>query len=583
MTAVPTWFGPHDRPLFGWLHVPDDGQALGAVVCCPTMGVEYISSSRAMATLAQRLEASGYLVFRFDYDGTGDSCGDESEPGRLAAWLSSVRAALALVRQCGATRVGLVGFRIGGTLAAIEAARDGAIDALVLWDPCPGGRSFVREQQVLKTMSIGQPATEGVVLEAGATEVLGSVLSAETTADLWGLDMTDLTQPLAKRTLALVRDDRPTPSRLLRCLGTEHTEWGVATGQADLIDVLPDLAVLPAEAIDVVVEWVRRALIGEPVAVTPVVRAEAILRAPAPGTVLVERPVRFEPLGIFGMLAESMDPPLGPTVVFLNAGLINHVGPARLWVLLSRRLAAAGFRCLRLDLSGLGESPARPGRSPNIACPPEAIEDMATVIGAISSDPEADVVLLGLCAGAYHSIESGIAIKTRGICAINPMLSFEPPEAQVTGTVDARRQAVQPLRRWIKRMGRMKRLAAFGDYRVPPSAWWLLDRVGLQPHPARGFELLVSQGASTLIICGEEDARPFLRRAKWSMRRMIRSGQLQFEVVPAMDHALYGASARTRVADLITGYMLSNFLPVALPREPVRPAGSHLTPPRVGV
>jgi len=188
MRAVPTWFGPQGRPLFGWLHVPEGGMARGAVVCCPTMGVEYASAHRAIRTLAEQLAAAGFLALRFDYEGTADSSGDESGPGQLESWRRSVREAVALVRECGAARVAMVGIRIGGTLAAETAASDGDVDALVLWDPCGNGRSFVREQQALMALSIGDLPSEGVELDPGAVEVLGSVLSAETVADLGTLD-----------------------------------------------------------------------------------------------------------------------------------------------------------------------------------------------------------------------------------------------------------------------------------------------------------------------------------------------------------------------------------------------------------
>jgi alpha-beta hydrolase superfamily lysophospholipase len=524
------------------------------------MGVEYVSSHRAIRSLATRLESAGYLVLRFDYEATGDSCGDESEPGQLAAWLASVRAGVAFVRECGAQRVGLVGFRIGGTLAAVEAVRDGDIEALVLWDPCPTGRSFIREQEALKFLSIGELPAEGVMLDPGAVEVLGAVLSAEAMDHLGALDMTTLDQPLARRTLVLVRDDRPTPSRLRQSLGTEDVEWGVAVGQADLVDVLPDLAVQPEEAIDTVAKWLTGALGAEPQTIVPVVRDEAMVSPPCDGTLVCERTVRLGPLGLFGIVTEPPNAPVGPTLVFLNAGLIHHIGPARLWVSLSRRFAAAGIRCLRFDLSGLGDSPIRPGQAAHIGYPLEAGEDVASAVGAMSSNPSIDVVLAGLCAGAYHSIEYGIALSTRGVCAINPILSFDPPEVGSGGMVDAGRLAVQPFNGWVNRLRRFQWLATFGEYRAPPAVWWLLDRIGVQAHPARGLEALATQGVSTLLICGESEARPFQRRAKWAMRRMTEAGALRFEVLPAIDHTLFGASARSRATSLITEHVLSTYL-----------------------
>jgi hypothetical protein len=44
-----------------------------------------------------------------------------------------------------------------------------------------------------------------------------------------------------------------------------------------------------------------------------------------------------------------------------NVGVNHRVGPNRLWVDLSRALAAAGIPALRFDLSGMGDSEPRPG------------------------------------------------------------------------------------------------------------------------------------------------------------------------------------------------------------------------------
>src|SRR5207302_190015 len=50
--------------------------------------------------------------------------------------------------------------------------------------------------------------------------------------------------------------------------------------------------------------------------------------------------------------------------VFLNAGLVHHVGPNRLYVTAARRLAALGFVGLRFDFSGIGDSPVRADHLP---------------------------------------------------------------------------------------------------------------------------------------------------------------------------------------------------------------------------
>jgi alpha-beta hydrolase superfamily lysophospholipase len=567
LSARAVWFGPDDRPLFGWLHTPDTDWAKGGVVLCPTLGVEAMCAHRAMRTLAEELEAAGFVALRFDYEATGDSAGSEGEPGTVDAWRRSVGEALALVRAAGAARVALVGLRIGGTLAAVGAAEDGKVDALVLWDPCVDGRSFVREQQALKAMSIGDTGTEGVPeLDSGAVEILGSVLTPEVVADLAGLRVVQ-GRRLADRVLVLTRTDRPRPRRLVEALGTD-AEWADAVGQAELVDVLPDDAVLPRATIDHITNWVAEAVGSTAAPVVGVGRAEARLRADVGVAGVVERPVALGPVGLFGMLAEPESGASGPTVVFLNAGLIPHVGPARMWVELARQFAASGFRSVRVDLSGLGDSPSRPAQRPHMSYPRNAIEDIAGALATLSPNDPADALLLGLCAGAYHAIEAGISIGVRGVCAINPILSFDPPSNWSDAEQTTERQVPQPYSGWIKSLRRFEWLVRFGEHKAPPALWWVLDKLGLQAHPARGLAALADRGVPTLLICGVIEARPFERRAKWAMRQLLRRGTLRFEVLQDSDHTLFGASARARASRLIVDYVGSFRLRTAPRRHP---------------
>src|ERR1700689_4000049 len=160
MTSTAVWFGPDERPLFGWLHVPDDGRVRGAVVLCPPLGLEGVCAHRTLRHMAERLAEARIAALRFDYDGTGDSAGRQDDPGRVEAWLTSVRGAVDLVRGAGAPKVVVVGMRVGATLAGCAVARGGGADGVVLWDPCASGRSYLREQQALGLFSLGGEARD---------------------------------------------------------------------------------------------------------------------------------------------------------------------------------------------------------------------------------------------------------------------------------------------------------------------------------------------------------------------------------------------------------------------------------------
>ena len=73
---------------------------------------------------------AGYPALRFDYHGTGDASGSDDDPGRLAAWLDSVRCAIhELQALSGQVRVVLYGVRFGASLAAVAGARGAGLAA----------------------------------------------------------------------------------------------------------------------------------------------------------------------------------------------------------------------------------------------------------------------------------------------------------------------------------------------------------------------------------------------------------------------------------------------------------------------
>jgi hypothetical protein len=120
--------------------------------------------------------------------------------------------------------------------------------------------------------------------------------------------------------------------------------------------------------------------------------------------VVKERPVAFGPTkSLSGILTE----PAGgggtgrPAVLLLNAGLLHRVGPNRLYVMLARRLAAAGLPVLRFDYSGLGESePRRDELTLEQSMLADGIEAMNFLAGAGVAER---FVPMGLCAGAEQS------------------------------------------------------------------------------------------------------------------------------------------------------------------------------------
>jgi pimeloyl-ACP methyl ester carboxylesterase len=347
----------------------------------------------------------------------------------------------------------------------------------------------------------------------------------------------------------LPRDDRPVPKILGPLCEHPGVECVPAVGQGELIDVLPNVSKVPVATLRAITAWFDRVMGRSRQPIRVVTKTDT--RVPVARSAAVRESVqRLGAAGIFAIVTDEPEQVHGATVVLLNAGVIPHTGPARLWVTLARQLATRGVRVVRLDLSGVGESPAREGQTPHLAHPIEAMDDLSMVLDGLGVDAE-DAVIAGLCSGAYHAIEAGLRMPLRGVCAINPILSFDPPEVKAGEKLARERQAVAPFNGPIKRLRRISGLAAWGEHRAPPMLWWLLDKTGVQAHPGHGFEELARRGIPVALLCGEVEARPFLRRARWSFEALLRSGALTWDLLRHDDHNLFGADAREHAHGLI--------------------------------
>ena len=109
---------------------------------------------------------------------------------------------------------------------------------------------------------------------------------------------------------------------------------------------------------------------------------------------------------LFGVLSEREDrvEAPAPTALFFNVGRISHQGPARVWLDLARACVADGVRCLRFDLSGLGDSPTRPGRTEGVEFPADGLEDVAQIRREITAAFGPQILVVGLCSGGHYAL-----------------------------------------------------------------------------------------------------------------------------------------------------------------------------------
>jgi pimeloyl-ACP methyl ester carboxylesterase len=324
-------------------------------------------------------------------------------------------------------------------------------------------------------------------------------------------------------------------------LDAAGAEWAEAAGQDRLIGVPVEQGVVPHATLGEIARWLER--------VAPTGRADAPVDLAAATDGSGERPVALGPNGLFGIACEPEETASDTVVVFVNVANERHLGPARAWVRLARTLAGQGIRSIRLDLSGVGDSPSRPGRPRDVVYPPEWLDDLDDVVEALAPTP---VVLVGLCSGAYSALECALSTQVHGVCVVNPILENErlaPP----SGLWDPRRRALRvmpgPLRRFAER-----------HRRVAEAAWRLGRQLAVRRDPAHVLAATVRRGTDVLLVSSPENVRTFRGTLFWrllGLPRLQRTGRLRIDVVEGLDHAADRARGREAALESIVRHIVA--------------------------
>lgn len=602
---TPFYLESRGQGLFAWLHSPEQGpRSHHGVVLCPTVGYEQIPSHRSLRHLADALARAGFAALRFDYQGTGDSSGTDEDADRYATWLANVHDARRwLQAQLGCPRVSLLGVRLGAALAA-QAAAEKEVDALVLWAPVVKGRSFVREMTALSLTASGGAPPPG--LTTGDLEPGGFVLTGETVQDLSRLDLTEC-WPRCRRALIVARADLPPENRLLQhlqALGID-AEQAVQPGYADMM-AEPHYTKVPHQAIAYIVSWLRAAVpaegpgdtgipsidIEQPKANPPF--QESVLTVPKARRHIRECVMRIgQQSALFGIVSEPVGatPDSRPTVVLLNAGSSYRVGPHRLYVTLTRCLALEGFRCLRMDLSGLGDSACPDPDRENDPYPATAFRDIDLTLNHLQSALGVRrVVLLGLCSGAYAAFQSAAQMANPVLVEsvlLNPLtfywkegMSLEASPARQVKSYHHYMTSVWQPRKWLKFLSGRSKIGLAGAAKMLLGRWRLRRqaRRTAPPHPGGtagavplchppvedlpgDLERIAQAGRHLAVFLAPTDPgyRILTTFARRQVNRLRGRGKMSLSFVAGADHTFSGRDSRRALAQALTEHLCRRY------------------------
>ena len=573
-TSRALWFGQPEARLFGWFHPAEGARPSDAVVVlCNPFGYDAVATHFGHQKLAEHLSQSGVSAFRFDYFGTGDSAGDDEGPNRVATWLANIEEAVAEAkRQSGARKVILFGARLGALLATTY-AQTNPVDGLIVMGPSRSGAVFVREMFAMNKMRAAKGSEAASPdIEYVDDESLGFPFPAELREALKKIDPRTSDACPAPRAMVIARDDIPGPEQglveHLRTIGVavEHSH---ARGYTDLFG---DSKALPVETADAIVSWLRSLPLGR-LSKSEAARARSWpARTGLAGSVatfdgVTEEAVRFGG-GLFGIWTE---PPAGTprretAILLLGSGATHHVGMNRMHTPFARAMARRGFRVLRFDLSGIGESPTRPGERERWIYTPQSIPETRTAIDFAMARGCKAVAMTGLCSGGYTAFHTA-AIDPRvvAIAPINvPTYHFNAGDSLVLA-------AHRPASPWKPPAITLPITTSFQRARVPFSGPALfvgpkqrhpsvLPRTGsLVEDPddvARAFGGALARGCKALMIYGSGDPGrlaleshlgPGLAKARGDER-------LTLALVDGCDHTVTPRIAQKRVHALVAEF-----------------------------
>jgi hypothetical protein len=521
-TEVPTFFGPPDSPLFGVLHLPADHQIRGGVLICGSLGKEGMDSARLLRTLADGQARRGFGVLRFDYLGTGDSAHAQGSADAVAGWVASVGHALNYLKLIGAEPTTAIGVRAGCLILQDYLTRSHPIKRVAYLDPAGTGRRYLREHNALYRLAVGEDATP-----SGEVTVIGGRFSAHAATEFAALRMAaDPVSAHRVDNVLLVGRPAETDKHLTALASAGGVDAITSSGLPECARPQEIFLPVPVNAVDSIVEWIDGKAPTRMRRAAPHYLTTVTMPAEGPdGVDVIERIERIEPSGLFAIRTMPRPPSPAPakTVLFFVTAKDLHVGPAREWVELSRRIAATGSQAVRWDPAGLGLS-GQISRDPwrSVYFKADIIDAIAAARHACHDAGELEVV--GICSGSWYAAQTARTVGARAAILVNVMvwnwhttstvpsqwfnrkeaLDASAPADPIVGSGESKAQRLKTL----LNPGRGP-AKTYLHNRFPRSVLRVLSWVGLVWRPEVVLTTLARRGVDVTLIASPEDAEQF--------------------------------------------------------------------------
>lgn|SRR3989344_728967 len=170
MTGEKVYFKTTDNlRLCGILSLPKNGIDT-CVVLCHGITVDKDEYDGVFKKLAEKLSGKGFVVFRFDFRGHGESEGDSVDM-TIKGEAEDIESAVNFLKDKGFRKFGMVSTSFaGGATSFFISKNPKTLESLVLWNPSVNYDEYLNPTMPWKKKYWGKPAFERVE-EFGFTEV----------------------------------------------------------------------------------------------------------------------------------------------------------------------------------------------------------------------------------------------------------------------------------------------------------------------------------------------------------------------------------------------------------------------------
>ena len=568
------WLWSGDTSLHVTLHLPTGAYRDQCIVVVPPVGHEYTHSHSSVRLLCEQLCTAGFPVARFDLEGTGNSWDGTTPQTLLAAWVRNVEDVFTWLKtQTGCQSAGIVGLRMGGSIAALYTQRH-PVRSLLLWAPCIHGGAFLRDCQMIGTASQYKKDT-------GKLDCGGIVLDVDAQNDIAAFRL-DCVAPSAERVFLLDRDDAPSGAAVRNWLAPTGIELTTTTQPRYAQMMRQSMhSLVPIDAITEMVTWFN----ADESTRDKTRKLTALTPAPVAPNPRNEMFCQFGVNGLFGILRRPTDRPASTlessrtdVVIIPNAGGGHHVGPCNLHVSLARALADAGIASFRFDLRNLGDSVT--GMPPTVdqPYPREAWQDLSIVLDELHVQHGfSRFAVAGLCSGAFVGFgalnrfltgESQHPIALTVL--INPSIYYWDERLVANGCMNSSRyeDVVSAYTEQLASADKFRKLLS-GEVdlmravsttlsrmvtKLQSMAFEVLDRAGMtKSRIAQDIEAAAARGCQVQVFAAAGDpAMAILRNlGGHAVQRLIDNGTLPVTTLRGADHTFSSAESRDRLVSAL--------------------------------